>query len=434
MLQSSSSHHRNTRRADRAAQPRAKSAAAVSQHLHRTHAAAGRCTIVHGRRRVQLGPVPFWIVVGTVVVMAVWSVSTASYFAFREDMFNRLAERHERMQVNYEDRIAKLRSEVDRMTSRRMLDKDQVDRRLDTLLRRQAMLEQRTAALATDFPGAIAHGAGNREAEADPVAKPGPAVEAAAPRPNGEARSRGNPSHPGIVTDSAGLNTALEHVSVSLNQVENKQSNLLNGLQQHFEHEARRMRSVLDKFNVKTKLPPAEGGPFIPVEPHEHGTPFDHQLYRVNIARATVDRYNEALRSVPLRKPLVGDLEVTSSFGVRKDPFLGAPAMHTGLDLRGAYGKPVHATADGKVVTAGWDGGYGNLVEIDHGNGLITRFGHLSQINVKVGQSVQIGQVIGRIGSTGRSTGPHLHYETRINDEPVDPQEFLRAGMSLGRL
>jgi murein DD-endopeptidase MepM/ murein hydrolase activator NlpD len=92
----------------------------------------------------------------------------------------------------------------------------------------------------------------------------------------------------------------------------------------------------------------------------------------------------------------------------------------------------VRATADGKVATAGWSGGYGKLIEVDHGNGIATRYGHLSEIDVKVGQNVRIGQIIGRVGSTGRSTGPHLHYETRIDGDAVDPQKFLRAGIRLG--
>ena len=108
--------------------------------------------------------------------------------------------------------------------------------------------------------------------------------------------------------------------------------------------------------------------------------------------------------------------------------------MHTGLDMRGDTGEPVHATANGKVTIAGREGGYGNMVEIDHGNGFSTRFGHLSAIDVKVGQTVRTGQVVGKIGSTGRSTGPHLHYETRINDEAVDPQKFLKAGLRLGNI
>ncbi len=92
----------------------------------------------------------------------------------------------------------------------------------------------------------------------------------------------------------------------------------------------------------------------------------------------------------------------------------------------------MRATAYGKVIAAGWQGGYGKMVEIDHGNTLTTRYGHLSEINVKVGDIVRIGQVIGAVGSTGRSTGPHLHYETRIDGDAVDPQKFLRAGVRLG--
>jgi murein DD-endopeptidase MepM/ murein hydrolase activator NlpD len=135
---------------------------------------------------------------------------------------------------------------------------------------------------------------------------------------------------------------------------------------------------------------------------------------------------------VPVRKPIVGEVDMSSPFGMRMDPFLGGPAIHTGIDLRGDTGDPVRVTANGRVTRAGWAGGYGNMVEVDHGNGLSTRYGHMSKIEVKVGDRVKIGQTIGRIGSTGRSTGPHLHYETRIDDKPVNPQKFLRAGLRLG--
>ena len=137
-----------------------------------------------------------------------------------------------------------------------------------------------------------------------------------------------------------------------------------------------------------------------------------------------MDRLNRTLALVPYRKPVVGDVEFTSGFGVRTDPFLGRPAMHTGLDFRAAQGDPVRATANGKVASAGWAGGYGRMVEIDHGNGLSTRYGHLSEIDVRVGDPVKIGQVIGAVGSTGRSTSPHLHYETRLDGEAVNPREI----------
>jgi murein DD-endopeptidase MepM/ murein hydrolase activator NlpD len=125
---------------------------------------------------------------------------------------------------------------------------------------------------------------------------------------------------------------------------------------------------------------------------------------------------------------------MSSPLGMRMDPFLKGPAIHTGIDLRGDAGDPVRVTANGKVTVASWQGGYGKMVEVDHGNGFSTRYGHMSEIDVKVGDQVRTGQTIGKVGSTGRSTGPHLHYETRINDEAVDPQRFLRAGIRLGNI
>jgi murein DD-endopeptidase MepM/ murein hydrolase activator NlpD len=161
---------------------------------------------------------------------------------------------------------------------------------------------------------------------------------------------------------------------------------------------------------------------------------------RVAFARAATDAQSaiagaEKLRllatHVPFAAPLPGQAEVTSPFGPRIDPFLGRPALHTGVDLRQDFGAPVKATAAGIVAFAGNDGGYGNMVEIDHSNGLSTRYAHLSSVGVQQGQKVTTGTIIGHIGETGRATGPHLHYETRINGEPVDPERFLKAGLAL---
>ena len=170
----------------------------------------------------------------------------------------------------------------------------------------------------------------------------------------------------------------------------------------------------------------------MPVRLPANASNFDRQLYRIGVARAQVERLNRTLGSVPVRKPVNGDIDLSSGFGIRIDPFIRAPAMHTGLDFRGDMGEPIRVTANGTVTTAGWSGGYGKMVEVDHGNGFATRYGHLSEIDVHVGQTVKIGQTVGKLGSTGRSTGPHLHYETRTTGEAVDPQKFLRAGTRLG--
>src|SRR5207237_2729460 len=188
----------------------------------------------------------------------------------------------------------------------------------------------------------------------------------------------------------------------------------------------------LDKAWMEKATPKSGiGGPYVPAKPASSDA-FDRQLFRINVARAQIDRLSRTLSLVPYRKPVIGEIELSSGFGVRTDPFLGRPAMHTGLDFRASSGDPVRVTANGTVSSAGWSGGYGRMIEVDHGNGLATRYGHLSEILVKVGDAVKIGQVIGAVGSTGRSTGPHLHYQTRPTGAAVDPQKCLRAAVRLG--
>jgi murein DD-endopeptidase MepM/ murein hydrolase activator NlpD len=143
-------------------------------------------------------------------------------------------------------------------------------------------------------------------------------------------------------------------------------------------------------------------------------------LEQVAEKRATI------LRFTPSIWPVRG--HITSHYGNRMDPFNGDAEMHLGLDIAGIYGTPVHAAADGVVIYAARKAAYGNLVIIDHGNGLTTRHGHLSRFNVRVGQRIKRNDVIAFVGTTGRSTAPHLHYEVRINDRPVDPRRYLPRG------
>lgn len=118
--------------------------------------------------------------------------------------------------------------------------------------------------------------------------------------------------------------------------------------------------------------------------------------------------------------------KINNEFGFRRNPFGGSRyEFHAGLDIDGERGDTVVAPANGIIIKAGWQGGYGNMIEIDHGNGLTTRYGHLSKIEIQVGDTINRGQIIGLIGSTGRSTGPHLHYELRVNDKPINPRRFL---------
>ena len=406
--------------------------------------------IVHAGKQVRFGPVVFWIVVGTIVVLGMWSAATATYFAFRDDVLTRLIARQAEMQYAYEDRIAELRAKVDRTTSRQLLDQEQFDQKLDQIMRRQTALESRATALGA-IPDAAATGSIRspaRGAAADTPSsgtpKPSPISDTVifvAP-PDREARLESRAptaikAQPNQFAKVQGVDNVLVRLQTSLDSVERRQMAALSAVEDSMESRVRRMRGVftdlgLDMAQLEAATPrSAIGGPFVPVKVSADAGAFERQLYRINVTRTQMQRLNATLTLVPYRKPVIGEVEFTSGFGVRSDPFLGRPAMHTGLDFRAATGDPVRATANGKVASSGWMGGYGRMVEIDHGNGLSTRYGHLSEIHVRVGDVIKIGQVIGAVGSTGRSTGPHLHYETRIDGDAVDPQKFLRAGVRL---
>jgi murein DD-endopeptidase MepM/ murein hydrolase activator NlpD len=372
---------------------------------------AGRSsyTIAHAGRQVRFGPVAFWIAVGTVVILAGWTVTTATYFAFSDDVLKGLIARQAEQQFAYEDRIAELRAQIDRTTSRQLLDQEQFEQKLDEVMRRQTMLESHATAM-------------NGVADPTTTGSIRPAAKPISDTPSPSPRGR-----------QSSLGATLDRIEASLDRVERRQSNTLAQMEDRYEGKARQLRGVLNQLGLKpdAAAPTAVGGPFVPVKLPSENEGFKSALTRVSLARADADRLSMTLLTVPVRKPVAGELDETSPFGIRTDPFVHEAAMHTGVDFRGEIGEPIHATAAGTVSIAGWSGGYGKMVEIDHGNGLATRYGHLSEIDVSVGDNVRIGQIVGKLGSTGRSTGPHLHYETRINGEAVDPQKFLNAGDKL---
>jgi murein DD-endopeptidase MepM/ murein hydrolase activator NlpD len=233
-----------------------------------------------------------------------------------------------------------------------------------------------------------------------------------------------------------GLEGTLARLSDSLDRVATRQISTLNAMEESYDSKAKKMRAVLADLGLASGKAPlttgSVGGPYVPAA--NDANAFEKQIYRINLARTSVERLNATLATVPIRKPVFGEIDMSSPFGTRMDPFVKGPAIHTGIDMRGDPGDPVRATAAGTVTVAGWNGGYGKMVEIDHGNGLTTRYGHMSAIDVTLGQKVRIGQIVGKIGSTGRSTGPHLHYETRVDGEAVNPEKYLRAGLRLGNV
>ena len=167
----------------------------------------------------------------------------------------------------------------------------------------------------------------------------------------------------------------------------------------------------------------AQGGPYVPW-PSEDKMPGEFE--KLAKAMSRMEFLESSLLTIPSGKPTATPM-LSSSYGYRSDPFNGHAAFHAGLDFPGSKGQPILAAASGKVSFVGQRSGYGNVVEVSHGNGLMTRYAHLSGFAAHVGQQVDRGAMIARMGSTGRSTGDHLHFEVRLNGEPINPRRFLEA-------
>jgi murein DD-endopeptidase MepM/ murein hydrolase activator NlpD len=240
----------------------------------------------------------------------------------------------------------------------------------------------------------------------------------------------------GTVTDSSAETArTIEKVGALLPQarglaeIEARQLAFAERLTRFADARARRAETAMRKLNLDPKFLSREtqeamGGPFEAIT--DGGDDIDPRFERLGLSLARMAVLERALDGIPQVVPASVE-NITSGFGYRRDPFNGQGAMHAGIDFKGAMGSPIFAAAEGRVTFAGWKSGYGQAIEITHGNGMLTRYAHLSRIDVRVGQPVAMGATIGGLGSTGRSTGPHLHFEVRINDRAVNPRPFLEA-------
>jgi murein DD-endopeptidase MepM/ murein hydrolase activator NlpD len=420
------------------------------------------------RRDFALSPAFAYVLFGLVPVVVAALLGIGLYLVFRDDMLTALMRRQSQMQFAYEDRIAALRDQIDQMATRQVANQDTVEGKVAELAMRQARIESRSAlvsALAARVapvdgistipraPPIVAPVKPASQTAAKPAnAKPAsnalgmPAPSWDKPAPEGFDLRRGADSAP-VTEDMSDASNSLtpderlRKLARNFEQIERKQVAALENLRAPAAARAENLRLAFAEAGLPLERllrhagatrpngpQDAVGGPY---EPAEGVSDFARAYADLNQSMTLMDGLRRALPFAPLRQPLAGPLEVTSVFGYRTDPFLGRPALHSGMDLRADSGEPVRATASGRVDVAEPTGGYGNMVQIDHGAGLATRYGHLSEIDVQAGQWVEDGTVIGRVGSTGRSTGPHLHYETRIDGEAVDPQKFLDAGARL---
>ncbi len=429
------------------------------------------------RRDFTLAPHWAYLVFGVVPMVCAALLGAALYLVFRDDMLTSLMRRQAQMQFAYEDRIAALRDQIDQMATRQLANQDTVEGKVAELAVRQARLESRSA-LVSALAAKIAPGDGltaidraapssSSSRAANPPApayaapprsiEPKPAPALTKPAPEGFDLRRGGDTAPvpedvSDASDALSPQDRLRALASNVERIERRQAATLEQLRGPATARAENLRQAFTEAGLPVErllrrgasVKPAAGGEAVggPFEPAARADAvggayvtteraFERAFGDVNRAVALMDGLRRALPFAPLRQPLPGPLDVTSTFGYRTDPFLGRPALHSGMDLRAPYGDPVRATASGRVTAAESSGGYGNMVEVDHGAGLATRYGHLSQIEVSEGEWVEAGAIIGRVGSTGRSTGPHLHYEVRVDGAAVDPFRYLKAGRLL---
>ena len=421
-----------------------------------------------GQRLFEVSPGAFATLLSLAGLLIVLYGAGTGYLLFKDDLLRATLSSQARMQYAYEDRIAQLRAQVDRVASRQLVDQDTVESKLHELISRQVQLESRQAQIARLADDAAQIGIKPAEPRtAAPTRQPDPTPTGSvvpfrtfpsnAPQP-GFALPKGKPQPEGVTrapepldelrldkvsllgppADRRRLPNTLDEAQATARLLAARQIAVLRDIEQAASASARRFRTVLDQtglnpdrfakaLTVPAAPAPAIGGPLVPITNPEAAA-FEKSLLAARTHLLTSDRYSRVVRTLPLRRPLSKDYETTSGFGPRVDPFTRGLAMHTGLDFRAATGTPIRATADGKVTEAGWNGGYGRMVEIDHGFGITTRYAHMSAMEVAAGDTIKRGQVIGYVGSSGRSTGPHLHYEVRIDEDAADPATFLRAG------
>lgn len=229
----------------------------------------------------------------------------------------------------------------------------------------------------------------------------------------------------GAQSDAAAASAQGDEISI-LDTIDRRQTRLAASLTRLIEARSARAAAALASVGIRPGSTANQGGPFIPAGRRETRVPRDPEFQRLAVAFNRMEQLEGLVSSIPSTIPAEG-MNLSSGFGYRRDPFTGAGAMHSGLDFKGAHGSPILSAAAGRVSAVGPQSGYGNTIEVDHGYGIITRYAHLSGYTARIGQTVAAGQQIGRMGSSGRSTGTHLHFEVRVNGNAVNPRRFLES-------
>jgi len=359
-------------------------------------------------------------IVGGLIAVALWCVFTMFNLLWGYNPMRAPSQEIKRVEARYERLLAD--AQAKESNARLMLNEQRqsFEQMAKSFEEKHQTISQifKTTPTASIAPDAdVKKYAGNRVLMA-------PAIRDSAPRT----------ARKSIVQD-ASIDTGMEF-DRSLNNLDDTQNAILISAEVDTLKRIELNRAIINSTELKVdtvleESPFGKGGPFVDlgdgIDVPSEGN-FGSRVASIKARVAEAEALDNALLSVPFGHPVGVETYKTSSYGLRKDPFTKRPTFHPGLDFGGQKLSPIVATADGKVIFSGRNRGYGRSVDIDHGHGFVTRYGHMHKLNVKRGQIVKKGDKIGGMGSTGRSTATHLHYEIHFQGRVYDPDKFLKAG------
>jgi len=323
----------------------------------------------------------------------------------------------------YQDRIAQLRLDVDRLHSRQYAQTGDINIELQDLAQQQEVLAEQH-----QYVKALA-----QKAEELGIGPIGDATDKGSAPPVPLAPL---PKRVSLEDPTAGA-AAIEQAGHQLRQMMDDSRTALAAISAQANSATDEILGSLEAVGIKPDMPADDesdgvGGPLLPPQPDDVDS--ESLVDQANDVATALARYKDArvaIEDAPIHMPVPANTRISSPFGNRVDPFTGRMAFHPGIDFPWPLGTVVKSAGAGKVLFVGQINGYGNAIDIDCGGGLVTRYGHLSAFLVKKGEEVDTGTPIGRVGSTGRSTGPHLHFEIRRDNAPVNPEPYLDLGRRL---
>jgi murein DD-endopeptidase MepM/ murein hydrolase activator NlpD len=360
-----------------------------------------------------------------------WMAFASVNIVFKDQLLELKQQKLFEARLDYENRLSELRASIERVNDRLLLDQQGYLKKVDEVKAEFSSLAAQQKTMENFFKEGwfpLKESAAPEKFQVD-----GALEGTFAQRYASDFRSRLEAVKP------------LDEMNASFNGLHEQQLALLKDAQAYSQRKLQTTSALLSRLGIR---PPVTvnlvkgdaaamgmGGPFLSVPKR---TQREYEIAEgIETVHATLEqetKVRQAVADLPLVKPMTQITGISSSFGYRKDPLRLSLAFHGGIDFKGIYAAPVLATSNGQVTWAGPHGPYGNLVEIFHDNGVSTRYGHLKSVNVSLGQKISRGDLVGWMGSTGRSTGPHLHYETRVNGRVIDPQDFWRTQHDLQAL